>query len=267
MEPLPEPQQGLPSAQCPGAASALARWLPTRAWYANRLLNLRHAAQTEQVQKLLLDDGDWLEWLGGWLCLPILSILALMIYLSLCTIRWRRVRQSACCCARKTTTPNLGGSVSAAFTTVLAFILSLLAVTQRLVGVDYYIYYQDLSEVLCSTDRILLGLVEGNDEASWSGFRNASVALLGMTNSSLIASVDQTRYTDPLGQLPSVLQSQLQAVAELQEWLTENRYWEGHRCLFLRICYLGPWQLLSLVAAGSCRTGSADVDSGNLGVQ
>eukprot|EP00434_Breviolum_minutum_P022028 symbB.v1.2.019446.t2/scaffold1552.1/size220100/4 len=121
-------------------------------WHLADVTTIRDAKR--QRVKLLLDDGDWLEWLGGWLCLPILSILALMIYLSLCTIRWRRVRQSACCCARKTTTPNLGGSVSAAFTTVLAFILSLLAVTQAiyLLGAS-----KDLSEVLCSTDRILLG--------------------------------------------------------------------------------------------------------------
>eukprot|EP00435_Cladocopium_sp_Y103_P058404 s505_g20.t1 len=44
MEPLPEPQQGPPSAQCPGAASALGDWLPTRAWYADRLLSLRNVS-------------------------------------------------------------------------------------------------------------------------------------------------------------------------------------------------------------------------------
>eukprot|EP00435_Cladocopium_sp_Y103_P034819 s505_g9.t1 len=115
----------------------------------------QRAASTEQVQKLLLDDGDWFEWLGGWLALPILAILAFVVYLSLWTNKWRRVRQSRCCRCKKTTPPNLGGSVSAALTTVLAFVVSALAATQAIYLVAASKY---LGEVLCSTDRILLGI-------------------------------------------------------------------------------------------------------------
>mmetsp|Transcript_16438 Transcript_16438/g.27102 ORF Transcript_16438/g.27102 Transcript_16438/m.27102 type:complete len:702 (+) Transcript_16438:27-2132(+) len=249
MEPLPEPQQGLPSAQC-GATSALGDWLPTAAWYADRLLSLRPAASTEQVQKLLLDDGDWFEWLGGWLALPILAILAFVVYLSLFANKWRRVRQSPCCRCKKTTPPNLGGSVSAALTTVLAFVVSALAATQAIYLVAASKY---LGEVLCSTDRILLGLVEGNEEASWSGFRNASVALIAVANLSITAAAEQASFMDPLAQLPTLLQSQLDASAELQAWLEENRIVEGHRCLFCESAKLdlGNYSaLLQLGAAG-----------------
>jgi len=95
--------------------------------------------------------------------------------------------------------------------------------------------------------------VEGNEEASWSGFRNASVALLAVANLSITAAAEQASFMDPLAQLPTLLQSQLDASAELQAWLEENRIWEGHRCLFCESAKLdlGNYSaLLQLGAAG-----------------
>eukprot|EP00435_Cladocopium_sp_Y103_P026548 s505_g6.t1 len=86
--------------------------------------------------------------------------------------------------------------------------------------------------------------------ASWSGFRNASVALIGVANLSVTAAAEQASFMDPLAQLPTLLQSQLEASAELQAWLEENRIWEGHRCLFCESAKLDLGNYSALLQLG-----------------